>query len=84
MTRCSGVPEPDDGSQPRYTEKNRIISRPTQNDGMLRPSRANTLPAPSPQPLTRTAASTPLGMPIRSENTIAVVARSNEWGRRER
>src|SRR5262249_27841491 len=29
MMRWSGVPAPDDGSQPRYTEKNRIITRPT-------------------------------------------------------
>src|SRR3954465_1557378 len=46
---CQGVPEPDEGSQPRYTEKNRISNRPTQNDGMDRPSSAKILPALSHQ-----------------------------------
>src|SRR5262252_216004 len=38
MIRCSGVPAPDDGSQPRYTENTSINTRPTQNDGKDRPS----------------------------------------------
>src|SRR5215475_10502803 len=45
MTRCAAVPEPDDGSHPRYTEKNKISTRPTQNEGSESPSNANTLPA---------------------------------------
>src|SRR5215471_15290891 len=44
MIRCSGVPAPEDGSQPRYTENTRINTRPTQNDGKDRPSSANILP----------------------------------------
>src|SRR5688500_11197787 len=29
---CHAVPEPEEGSQPRKTEKNRMSSRPTQKD----------------------------------------------------
>ena len=71
MIRCNAVPEPDDGSQPRYTEKNRISTRPTQNDGSDRPSSAKTFPALSQNRPTLTAARIPLGMPMTSENTIA-------------
>ena len=67
MRTCHGVPEPDDGSQPRYTEKSRIIRSPRQNWGIDRPRRAKILPAPSQKPFTRTAARIPLGMPMRSE-----------------
>src|SRR5882672_2062848 len=81
---CQGVPEPDEGSQPRYTEKKRISSRPTQNDGMDRPSSEKILPAPSHQLLTRTAAMIPLGMPMRSENAMAAAASKSELGSRER
>src|SRR5262252_8323289 len=56
MSTCSTEPDPDDGSQPRYTEKNRIMSSPVQNDGIDSPSNAKTLPALSHQPPTRTAA----------------------------
>src|SRR5207253_11500420 len=45
MIRCSGVPEPEEGSQPRYTENTRISTSPTQKDGRDRPSSAKTLPA---------------------------------------
>src|SRR5713226_7258974 len=38
MITCSTVPEPEDGSQPRYTEKNRIMTKPTQKEGSDRPS----------------------------------------------
>src|SRR5438067_13790048 len=31
---CHGVPEPDDGSQPRETEQKRMSSEPTQNEGI--------------------------------------------------
>src|SRR5262249_61662633 len=84
ISTCQGVPEPDDGSQPRYTEKNKISSRPTQNDGIDSPSSAKTLPAPPHQPFTRTAARMPLGMPITSENTMATKASSSELGSRSR
>src|SRR5215471_16470271 len=43
MMRCNGVPAPDDGSHPRYTEKIRIMTRPTQKDGNDRPNSAKTL-----------------------------------------
>src|SRR5262249_18362010 len=84
MTRCAAVPEPDDGSHPRYTEKNKISTRPTQNEGSESPSNANTLPALSQKRPTRTAARMPLGMPIRREKAMAAVARSSELGRRDR
>ncbi len=45
MTTCSAVPEPEDGSQPRYTEKNRIMTRPTQKDGSDSPSSEKIFPA---------------------------------------
>src|SRR5262249_28216437 len=76
--------EPDDGSHPRYTEKNKISTRPTQNEGSESPSNANTLPALSQKRPTRTAARMPLGMPIRREKAMAAVARSSELGRRDR
>ncbi len=78
------MPEPEDGSHPRYTEKNRIRRRPTQNDGSDSPRRANTLPALSHHWLTRTAAMIPVGMPIRSEKAIAAPASRSELGKRER
>jgi len=84
MIRCSAVPEPDDGNHSRYTEKKRISTRPTQNDGSERPSSENTLPARSQKRPTRTAARMPLGMPIRSEKAIAANASSSEFGKRER
>ena len=83
ISTCSGVPEPEDGSQPRYTEKNRIISSPTQNCGIDSPRRAKTLPARSQTPLTRTAARMPLGIPMRSENVIAAKPSSSELGSRD-
>src|SRR5947208_8048146 len=32
MIRCSGVPEPEEGSQPRYTEKTRNMTSRTQDE----------------------------------------------------
>ena len=83
ISRCHTVPEPDDGSHSRYTEKNRISTRPTQNEGSDRPSSENTLPARSQKRPTRTAARMPLGMPISSENAMAASASSSEFGRRD-
>src|SRR2546430_14211522 len=60
------------------------MSRPTQKEGIESPSSAKIFPALSHQPLTRTAATMPVGRPITSENTIATVARRSEAGRRER
>src|SRR5881296_4578090 len=34
ISTCQGVPDPEDGSQPRYTEKKRMSRSPTQNDGI--------------------------------------------------
>ena len=48
------------------------------------PSRAKTLPALSHQPLTRTAAMMPVGMPMSSENAMAASASISEFGSRER
>jgi hypothetical protein len=76
------VPEPEEGSQPRYTENTRISTRPTQNCGSDRPSRAKILPALSQKRSTRTAARMPLGMPISSDRPIATAASSSELGRR--
>ena len=83
MIRCNGVPEPEEGSQPRYTEKTRIITSPTQNEGSDRPSSAKTLPALSQKRPTRTEARMPLGMPINSEKAIAAVASITELGSRD-
>src|SRR4030095_5417457 len=33
ITRCSSVPDPDEGSQPREAEEKKIMTGPTQNDG---------------------------------------------------
>src|SRR5438270_673319 len=55
ITRWSAVPDPDEGSQPRRTEKKRIMISPTQNDGIERPSSAKIFPALSHHVLTRTA-----------------------------
>ena len=57
---------------------------PTQKDGSESPRSAKTLPALSHQPFTRTAATTPVGIPITSENVIATAASRSEEGRRER
>ena len=84
MMTCSTVPEPEDGSQPRYTEKNRIMTSPTQNEGSDSPSRAKIFPALSHHWFTRTAARMPLGMPTRSENAMAATASRRECGSRER
>src|SRR5262245_4925891 len=84
IKRCHKVPEPDEGSQPSETEKIRIRTRPTQNEGSDRPSREKSLPALSQKPPTRTAARMPLGMPMRREKTIAAKANNSEFGRRER
>src|SRR6266542_926154 len=84
MTMWSAVPEPEEGSQPRYTEKNRIITRPTQNEGSDSPSSAKIFPALSHHRFTYTATRMPLGMPTRSENAMAASASAREYGRRER
>src|SRR4029077_19041029 len=83
MIRCNGVPAPEEGSQPRYTEKTRINTRPTQNDGSDSPNSAKTLPALSQKRPTRTAARMPLGIPSNSENAIAAVASITEYGSRD-
>ena len=77
------MPEPDDGSQPRYTEKNRIMTSPTQKDGSDKPSRAKIFPALSHHWFTRTAAMMPLGMPTRSEKAMAARASIKECGNRD-
>ena len=78
MITWRAEPEPDEGSQPRYTEKKRIITRPTQKDGRERPRRAKSLPTLSHHRFTRTAARMPLGMPTRREKTMAAAARRSE------
>ena len=83
MIRCSGVPEPEEGSQPRYTENTRIITSPTQKEGSDKPSSAKTLPALSQNRPTRTDARMPLGMPISSEKAIAALASITELGSRD-
>src|SRR5437016_13196229 len=45
MIRCNGVPAPEDGNHARYTEKTRIMTRPTEEDGNDRPNDTNPLPA---------------------------------------
>src|SRR5205085_382355 len=68
MIRCSALPEPDDGSQPRYTENTRISTKPTRKDGSDSPSRANILPKLSQKRPTRTDDKMPLGIPISSDS----------------
>src|SRR5262245_17800373 len=84
IKRCQKLPEPEEGSHRRETEKIRIRTRPTQNEGSDRPSREKILPAQSHKPPTRTAARMPLGMPMMREKAIAARANSSELGRRER
>src|SRR5262249_18373915 len=84
MRTWASEPDPEDGSHPRYTEKKRIITSPTQNDGSDRPSREKTFPRLSHQPLTRTAAMMPVGMPMISEKPMATTASRSELGRRDR
>src|SRR5215471_887004 len=43
MSRWSAVPEPEEGSHSKYTEKKRISAKPTQNEGSERPSSEKTL-----------------------------------------
>src|SRR5713101_4580948 len=83
MMRCATEPEPEDGSQPRYTEKNRIMTRPTQKEGRDSPSSANIFPALSHHWFTRTAAMIPLGMPTMSEKAMAARASMSECGNRD-
>ena len=83
MMRCQTVPEPDDGSHPRYTEKKRIRSMPTQNCGIDRPSSAKIFPVWSEKRPTFTAAMMPQGMPMISEKIMAVAASIRELGRRD-
>src|SRR5439155_9942595 len=84
MIRCRAVHKPEQGNHSRYTEKKRISTKPTQNEGSERPRSENTLPARSQKRPIRTAARMPLGMPIRREKPMAASARSSEFGRRER
>ena len=60
------------------------MTRPIQNEGSESPSSAKTFPTLSHHWFTRTAATMPVGMPIRREKAMAAKASIREFGSRER
>src|SRR5262245_35068413 len=82
MTRCFQLPEPELGSQLRYTDRVRMRSSPTQKMGKDNPRMAKIFPKLSNHVLTRTAEKMPTGMPMTNEIVMATEASKMEAGRR--
>src|SRR5438093_10225062 len=82
MTTCRQSPAPEVGSHWSQTENTRIMTSPSQNPGMDRPSRATPLATLSHQVFTFTAEMMPAGMPMRSEMRVAASPRVSELGSR--
>ena len=67
MMRWYGVPDPEAGSQRKFTAKTMIITRPTKKPGTDSPSIAMILQTVSQIVSTFTAVTMPSGIPISSE-----------------